>query len=215
MVLYAPADSFVVKVLAEPGDVLIPGDPVMVLAAACPRQVVAYLDEDRGWQVAKDEKVILRRRGIDGSAVEGTVADVAEPVSQIPSRLWPTPTRPRWGRQVFIRPDPNHELSPGELLDITFLPPREMSGFAVHAADLEEPAAVPGKDLSPLLLPSGLRSKSRFEPSGIVWLEALRQYVTVSDDTGWETAGDNYVDTRDQWDGVADFRVEHKRQFSR
>jgi multidrug resistance efflux pump len=171
MELRAPADARVATIVARQGKVLTPGDPVMVMVEAEPRQVIAYVEEERGSAIAAGGKAVIRRRDRRAGRVEGTVVAVAGTVSEVPSRFWPAPNRPRWGREVFISIDPGQSLDPGEAVDITF--PGSAGGPA------------------PLVVPARLRAMGRLEPSGLIWLEALQRYLVVSDDTGWESAHDN------------------------
>jgi multidrug resistance efflux pump len=188
MVLRAPSDAHVATLVARQGNVLTPGDPVMIMVEAGPRQVIAYVEEDRGYALSVGQQAVIRRRDRAADRVEGTLTAIAGTVSQLPARFWPAPNRPRWGREVFITVGPGPNLDPGEAVDITF----SATGGAFQAAS---PVVAVAKNTSgaptPLVIPWTLRSKSRFEPSGLLWVEALQRYLIVSDDTGLESANDN------------------------
>lgn len=191
MSLRAPIDGEVVSVLALTGNVLTPGDPLMVIVEANPRQVIAYIEEDRDLRIAAGDRAVMRPRDRAGVPVEGAVVAIAETVSQMPPRFWTLPTRPRWGRQVFIRIDPAHDASPGEAFDITFKSRKEALALASTdraSAALEK---VTNEGISPLVVPANLLERSRFEPSGIIWVESMQQYLSVSDDTGLEEVAEN------------------------
>ena len=191
MVLRAPIDGYVVKVNAMTGSVLTLGEPLIVIVEANPQQVIAYLEEDRSYSVVAGDKALMRPRDRAGVPAEGTVAAVAATVSQMPQRFWPAPTQPRWGRQVFIRTDANHSLAPGEAFDITFKGRNEMLKIAPKVATAGSPETPPDSATAPLAVPLSLLSRSRFEPSGIIWLDKLQRYIAVSDDTGLEKVNDN------------------------
>jgi multidrug resistance efflux pump len=176
MELRAPVDAHVATVVARPGNVLTPGDPVMTMVEAEPRQVIAYLEEERGSAVAIGSKAVIRRRDRQAGGAEGTVVAVAATVSQVPSRFWPAPNRPRWGREVFISIHPGRNLDPGEAVDINFPGSARIWPADTHASN--------GGPTS-LAVPANLRTRGRLEPSGLVWMEALQRYLVVSDDTGW------------------------------
>jgi multidrug resistance efflux pump len=184
MTLRAPAEAYVTSVAAREGDVLRPGDPVLVLVEADPVQVVAYVNEERGGRLAIGDTASLRSRDRNGGSVTGAIAGISRAVSQLPPRFWPGPTRPRWGREVFVRVAPGHPLDPGEAFDITFRRKPEAPASVAAATDASTP-------LTPLTVPPAITSRSRFEPSGIVWADSLERYIVVSDDTGLESAGDN------------------------
>jgi HlyD family secretion protein len=117
MVLRAPASGCVATILAREGTVVKPGDPVLVLVADS-LQVIAYVEEERAPKIAVGDQALLQTRTSANERVEGTVISIARTVSQIPARFWPSPSRPRWGREVFIRA--NGKLDPGQAVDITF-----------------------------------------------------------------------------------------------
>jgi multidrug resistance efflux pump len=117
MVLRAPAPGRVTTILAREGTVVKPGDPVLVLVADS-LQVIAYVEEERAPRIAVGDQALLQTRTSAKQRFEGTVTSIARTVSQIPARFWPSPSRPRWGREVFIQA--NGKLDPGQAVDITF-----------------------------------------------------------------------------------------------
>lgn len=59
-----------------------------------------------------------------------------------------------------------------------------------------EPLPAPGPWVAdgeprPLSVPAGLKQRSRFEPSGLVWVPELDRYLLVSDDTGQKEQADH------------------------
>ncbi len=118
LVMRSPVDGTVARVEARAGDVLAAGAPVMTIVEDRPSQVIAYLEEDRGWVVETGDRVTLRPRDRTGAARPGTVDAVSGTVAMLPQRFWPTPSRPRWGRQVFIHVDTQQPPHPGEAFDV-------------------------------------------------------------------------------------------------
>jgi multidrug resistance efflux pump len=121
-VLRAPSDAYVSSILARPGDVIRPGDPILLLVEAEPRQVIAYIDERNGAALASGVKVKARRRDASRSEFPATVAAVAGNVTQLPLRLWTSPTVPAWGRAVYVQLPPQARLDPGEIVDLRVAP---------------------------------------------------------------------------------------------
>ena len=118
LVMRSPVDGTVARVEARTGDVLAAGAPVMTVVEDRPCQVIAYLEEDRGWAVETGDRVTLRPRDRTGAARPGTVDAVSGTVAMLPQRFWPAPSRPRWGRQVFIHVDDRCPPHPGEAFDV-------------------------------------------------------------------------------------------------
>ena len=119
-VLRAPVESLVVTILARPGNVLRPGDPVVSMVETSPRLVVAYLEERQGASVARGAKALARRRGATREPIEGRVESVTGAVTEFPARFRINPALPRFGREVVVQIPPGVSLDPGEAVDITF-----------------------------------------------------------------------------------------------
>jgi HlyD family secretion protein len=117
-VLRAASAACVSLIHARPGDVVRPGDPVVTLVEARPRQVIAYVEERRGAALQRGSKVVARRRNATRDRVEGAVVAVAGDVSALPQRVWANPHTPSWGRAIYISVPENASLDPGEMLDI-------------------------------------------------------------------------------------------------
>lgn len=126
--LRAAATSYVSAIHARPGDVVTPGQPVLTLVEAQPRQVVAWLDERRGASLQPGAKVVVRRRAGHREQIAATVAGVGGDVATLPQRLWTNPHVPAWGRAVYIELPAGAAIAPGEILDI--LRPEVAAGAA-------------------------------------------------------------------------------------
>jgi HlyD family secretion protein len=125
MVLRSPVDGFIAHIHTASGSIAIAGAPVFVIVESSPQQVIAYLDENRLCPVAAGDGVMLRPRDKAASIMQGTVISVSPAISQLPQRFWPTPNRPLWGKQLFIRVDSSRTLVPGEKFDVIPSPKTE------------------------------------------------------------------------------------------
>lgn len=117
-VLRAAARGYVSQILARPGDVLRPGDPVLTLVEQQPHLAVAFLEERRGLQLAPGAQIELRRRIGNRGAVSAVVTASAGDVMELPRRLWRNPAMPSYGRAVYLTLPQNADVNPGELLDV-------------------------------------------------------------------------------------------------
>jgi HlyD family secretion protein len=117
-VLVASAEGYISAILARPGTVLRPGDPVVTLVETQPREVVAYLEEHRGAGIPIGTEVIVHRRNATRDQVRGTVASLSSAVAELPRRLWLNPAIPLWGRAVYINVSGQVAFDPGEMLDV-------------------------------------------------------------------------------------------------
>jgi multidrug resistance efflux pump len=133
-VLRAPVDGCVVSLGARPGHVLSAGDPVAVIVEEHPRQIIAYVEEERVLRVVSGDRVVIRPRDRTGAEGHGTVTGFAGTVTQMPARFWPTPTRPRWARQAFIQVESEGALTAGEAFEIAFVRNEENSPWTLSAS---------------------------------------------------------------------------------
>ena len=132
--LQATSDAYVSSILARPGDILKPGDPVMTLVEIQPRQVIAYLEERRGDSAKPGTAVVGRRRNGSREQLEGRIVSVSGAVTQLPARFWQNPHIPAWGREFYIELPEHVRLDPGEALDLA-LTQREVISQNQLAAD--------------------------------------------------------------------------------
>jgi multidrug resistance efflux pump len=118
MVLRSPVDGYVAGIHAECGSIVSAREPLIVVVESSPRQVIAYIDENRLCPFISGDTVVLRPRNKAAAPMQGTVVSISSTVSQLPQRFWPVPNRPQWGKQLFIRADSSRALIPGEKFDI-------------------------------------------------------------------------------------------------
>jgi multidrug resistance efflux pump len=182
--LRAPLDGVVASVVHRAGDPVAAGQPVVVLRGT-PNQLVAWLGPIavNALPVGRSVRALARN---GKRTLEGTVVRLGPAVERLPEQLWSQPARPAWGRPVYIQlkkaaPD----LVAGEPIRLS-LDPTIPNGVAVAA-----PA--PSTGPQPLNVPASLLQRTRFEPSGALWLPELGRYLVVSDDTGLKDGANEHA----------------------
>ena len=125
MAITAPVDGHVTALQARTGDVVKQGDPVMVVTAATPSQLIAYVVERNRLNLQQGQRVTVQRNtgGTNAAALEGRVRAIATAVTPMPSRLWSGPQMAAWGREVYIDVPANAGLQPGEQVQVRFMEP--------------------------------------------------------------------------------------------
>jgi multidrug resistance efflux pump len=122
LVLRSPVDGQVTQILRRRGGSVRPGEPVLVVAEDSVREIVAYLAEDDNRPIEPSTPVIVSSRGVGGTVAESVVLRVGPGVQELPPRLWRNPRVPDYGRAVVIAAAPGTRLTPGEIVNIKFLP---------------------------------------------------------------------------------------------
>jgi len=172
----------VASIEKQPGEVAQAGEPVMRLVRAHDR-VVACVPERAALGVREGDTARLSFRGRRGEPLTGKTISIGPAVSELPSRCWPNPRAPQWGREVTIALDSPVELVAGQAFDVSLEP--SPSPPALTAPP--RPRAIPAAEIPaarPMNVPAGILARSRFEPSGILARADESRYLIVSDDTG-------------------------------
>jgi multidrug resistance efflux pump len=134
LVITAPIDGTVVQILArandaashragegtlhKPGEVVMAGQPILVIAQNKPKEIVAYAKEGQLGQIAAGAKVVLVKNTVPSQIAQSEVASIGPVVEQMPARLWLNPNVPQWGQPFLIKVPDGMELTPGELVGI-------------------------------------------------------------------------------------------------
>jgi hypothetical protein len=127
-------------------------------------------------------KAKLYRRDMSGIVLKGHVMSMGPIVDEVPVRCRRDPRLPAWGRDVVIVLDEAAQLLPGQAFYVSINKDFKAAAKAV-AAPTARPNETAAKDM---MVPDRLRSLSRLEPSGLVWIDSLSRYLMVSDDTGFK-----------------------------
>lgn len=190
LVLRAPANGQVYRVIARPGDVAAAGQTIVRLIGSKSDRVVACVSEYEALSVKIGAKATLHRRDMSGQILKGHVMSMGPIVDEVPVRCRRDPRLPAWGRDVVIVLDEPAPLLPGQAFYVSIAKDFKSAGHAVAATPsaTEEP---PPADAPLMVVPAPLKRQSRLEPSGLLWVDSLDRYLMVSDDTGTKAAHDH------------------------
>jgi multidrug resistance efflux pump len=134
LVITAPIDGVVVQILARaneaatqragegvlhrPGEVVIAGQPILVIAQGKPKEIIGYEREGQIGQIKAGAKVELVKKSLPPQIGRSEVTFVGPVVEQLPARLWPNPNLPQWGLPFVIKVPEGMELTAGEMVGI-------------------------------------------------------------------------------------------------
>lgn len=104
--------------LRMPGEVVMPGEPILTVAEAKPSEVIAYAREDQLGRVRQNMSVELIKSNEPAQVASSQVVCLGPVMELMPERLWRNPNIPQWGRPMRIKIPPGFEVVPGELVGI-------------------------------------------------------------------------------------------------
>jgi len=200
--LRAPGDGEITTVHLSAGEFASSGTLVATIrgseaATASGRSIVfACASEAQTAKVRVGEEVILQATE-GGGVVSGFVQRLAPEVAELPLRCRKDPQLPMLGRGVFVATQEPLHLLAGQTFLVRFT-----GRLSDQAEPLVAPPPAPTPPLVPhkpeplaskaIVVPDALATRTRFEPSGILWSAVRGRYLVVSDDTGLDSA-DNHA----------------------
>ena len=180
-VLRSPSVGHVSAVHLQVGAVAGPEQPLVTVVAAPEGKVVACMAEAQALEVRLGDSATVWPRTNPERGATGRVVSLGPLVGEVSPRCQPNLGPGVYGRDVMILLDEPTPLLPGQAVDVEVAVQEEGASGSAHAwTPPDERAASPG----PMELPESLKQRTRFEPSGAVWVPQLMRYVVVSDDTG-------------------------------
>lgn len=104
--------------IRRPGEVVMAGEPIVTIAEAKPRDIIAYLREDQLDWPTEGMSVELVKNNPPAQIARSQVSYFGPVVEVMPERLWQNRNIPQWGRPILIKIPPGLKLLPGEAVGI-------------------------------------------------------------------------------------------------
>lgn len=204
LALRAPADGVIDALPLHAGDLSAPELPLATLVAPDAMRVVACIPEARARALEPGLEADITST-FDKTHATGAIESVTGTIGPLPTRCQPPGSKVTlMGRVAIVALDEPMGGLPGQTqlvkisarrrpLDKQPKPPAPPQPSTRQGSSTPPaPAVVPGPEVpTALTVPSELLARSRFEPSGLVWIPALDRYVIVSDDTGLPKTDDH------------------------
>lgn len=118
LVLRSPSDARVSRVLAQPGQAVLAGEPILLLSATQSEEIVFYVPESVSELPALNSRMLVARANSPQSQAESLVTSIGPRVGELPRRLWRNAQVPEYGRPVLLAAVPALELVPGEAVHV-------------------------------------------------------------------------------------------------
>jgi multidrug resistance efflux pump len=126
--ILAPITGTICAIYRWPGQTIRSGDPIMSIAADNGRYIVTYIHQEQILNPEPGSPVLIKARNPKAVALASTVDQVGSQIELIPQHQRRTAQTPEWGLPVRIAIPKilpkNFFVRPGELVDVSFQPPR-------------------------------------------------------------------------------------------
>ncbi len=183
--VFAEVDGIVGAVNFKRGERVPSFTSILTLSPHHPTFVDGFVHENLQTKLEVGKKVTVHALSGSNTKIEGRIVSVGSRIVQMPIRLMHTPQMQAWGREVVVEIPATSNLLLGEKVQIK--PHFEVLKFsvAVAATDTAQGTEASSVSMQPLdmqVAPS-IRKQYQFEPSGLVYLEDLKKFLAISDDT--------------------------------
>lgn len=138
----SPIDGTVVAIAHWPGQPIKAGESIATVATEQSHVIVSYIRQQQRMRPAVGTIVEIRSRSNPTDAIGGKVDRIGPQVEAIPPHQLRDPRVAEWGLPVLIELKGQHNLRPGELVDLKFNadaePPLPANGKQPNPADAVE-----------------------------------------------------------------------------
>lgn len=175
------------------GERVAPYGTILTVSPSSPTRVQGFIHEALHSQVKVGQVMEVVSIADPSKKVEGRVIAVGSRIVELPMRM-ARANMPVWGREVQVElaaaVNVTNPLLLGEKVQIQ-PPPFAWIGFSTAQA---EPTLEKNKIAQPgpasastepevIVVPEGVKARSKFEPSGALYLPDLHKFAVISDDT--------------------------------
>ncbi len=195
--IIAPCDGYVTEILARPGDVVDAFLPIVTVEEARPTYLDVYIPEQSNLTLEAGMRVEIYSSRSRKYNTTGVISFIHPEFTRASERL-SFRGQIFWARKVRVELPTNHQLLPGEVVNVRILKKHAAKKSASLIASEKKSAnnnqlQKPAPAVTPMEVPQHLWHKTRFEPSGVAWLSDLQRFLIVSDDTGIQDAANDHA----------------------
>lgn len=181
--VFAEIDGVVGSVNFKKGERAQTFSPIVTISPESPTFVQGFVNEQMQSSIKIGSSVEVESLGSSQSKISGRVVSVGSRIVQIPTRLAPNSgLAGTYGKEVIVEIP---KTSPYLLGEHVLISPISgfFTNFSAHAENTEVKEGFREKKPMRINLPPSLENLTRFEASGAVYLEDIKKFLVVSDDT--------------------------------
>ncbi len=195
--IVAPCDGYVTEMLARSGDVIDAFIPILTVEELKPAYLDVYIPEQSTLEPEPGMTVEIFSSRTREYNTTGVITFVHPGFTQASERM-SFRGQLFWARKVRVELPKDHHLIPGEVVNARITKKVNHKNTMASSVIASENNGPNFQDrshppLSKMDVPDILWQKTRFEPSGVVWLADIGKYLIVSDDTGIQDAPNDHA----------------------
>ena len=196
--IFAQVSGVIGSVNVRERERVVPFSPILTLHTRTPSYVRGFIHEKAYSRISVGQRTRIASLADPGNRIIGNVIGVGSRIIEYPRRLKEMLAIPVWGREVLIKIHEDNRFLLGEKVLISLcdnceqeasitgsLLTRGLSAGNTYATGIENDQKEPRISSVPadIRIDRSLRNVSPVEASGVTYLEDLRKYLLISDDT--------------------------------
>lgn len=196
--MFAQVSGVIGSVNVREREQIVPFSPILTLHTKTPSYVKGFINEKAFGRITVGQNTRIVSLADPGNSIIGKVIGVGSRIIEYPIRLQKVLAVPVWGREILIRIHEGNRFLLGEKVLISLcdeceekesiaggLLSKSSSAGSTYATELKKDSQIPGKSFSPvdIQIDKSLRDVSPIEASGVIYLDDLKKYLLISDDT--------------------------------
>lgn len=184
--VFATTDGTVGAVNFRKGEKVSAFTIILTLSSQSPTYVQGFVHESVNTKLEIGKVVKVVPLSSQAQPVEGKIVSVGSRIILMPARLMSYPNMQVYGHEVLVEIPENNNFLLGEKVQIK--PRFDFIQVSQANASGKENNLSQWKTQEPvdIQFPASLKKRFSFEPSGIVYLEDLKKFLVISDDTDKE-----------------------------
>ena len=185
MYVFAELDGVIGSVAFKKGEKAPAFASILTLSPGRPTYIDGFMHESLATKLDVGKTVTVKPVATAAHSVEGVVVSVGSRIIPLPARLQRNPVIPVYGRAVVIEIPPQNDFLLGEKVELTPAGGFQLAAFPTALASATKKLIEPSFPSEPqaMKIPANLARRFSFEPSGVVYLEDVKKFLVVSDDT--------------------------------
>lgn len=184
--VFSPASGVIGQINFKIGEKANGFATILTLANNSPTFVTGFINESLDVSLLENQEVKVRSASRKDIIATAIVKSIGRRTVEMPPRLLKYQNVIAYGREVTLELSENNQFLIGEKVVVDPSKPFLSFMAMANASKSKKPSSYEKSaqfSLKKMQIPQSVSEKSKFEPSGAIWLTDLNKYAVISDDT--------------------------------